>query len=408
MLYKEVKACRSCGSTKLDTVLDLGNLCISDFIKPGEQEDLAPLELMVCDDCSLVQLRHTVDRDRLYRSYYYRSGTNESMMAALRDVVDDACRRVTLEKGDAVLDIGANDGTMLRMYPPYLHRDGFEPSNLANEATKDGCFVWHDYFPPRKVVTLSARPYKVITSIACFYDVDDPNYFVDSIRRWLHKDGVWVVQFQDLHSMLACNGFDNICHEHLTYWSTYAFYNLCARHDLRVVDVSHNKVNGGSVRYVVKHGKWTPPKPTPYQAAEFAHQLKTFALNIEGLREKTLNLLWQLKTEDKRVIGVAASTKANTLLQFYDVARDLLPAIADRNPDKWGKVTVGQHIPIMSEDEMRALEPDYLLALAWHFIEPFKERYADLNAKWITPLPQLEVIGGGTCRSIPDELCVSA
>lgn len=401
-LYREITTCRSCGSTKLETVLDLGTLAISDFVLPGEREDQAPLELVVCTSCSLVQLRHTVDRDRLYRSYYYRSGTNEHMVAALRDVVEDACKRVELVKGDAVLDIGSNDSTLLRMYPRHLKRRGFEPSNIR--PTKEPCItVWGDYFPPPwwRAPGWDVS-FKIITSIACFYDLDDPNEFVKAIKGWLHPDGVWVVQFQDLHEMLSANGFDNICHEHLTYWGRGAFYNLVAKHGLRVLDVSHNSVNGGSVRYIVGHGNWAPPPVPEVRAVEFRTQLGNFSCDVERLKGQTLDLLLRLKAEGKMVLGYGASTKGNTTLQYYGIGPDLISMIADRNPDKFLRFTVGTHIPIVSEQHMRNMKPDYLFVLPWHFIDGFLERereFLERRGKFIVPLPQLRIIGGVPCQS---------
>jgi hypothetical protein len=399
MLYREITACRSCGSTRLETVLDLGNLCVSDFVQPGQDEDRAPLELVVCDDCSLVQLRHTVDRDRLYRNYYYHSGTNESMVAALKDVVDDACRRVEFSPyhRDSVLDIGANDGTLLNQYDEGLciERCGFEPSNIEPKSQGERGIFWRrEFFPASgwKPAETGDKP-KIITSIAMFYDVDDPNRFVSAIRDWLHPDGVWVVQFQDLHAMLACNGFDNICHEHLTYWGQYAFYDLVARHGLKVIDVSHNQTNGGSVRYIVKHGQWDPPRPEPKHATQFAYQLRRFAREAERLKQTTLLMLTEWKAQGKTVYGYGASTKGNTLLQYYGIGPELLPAIADRNPDKWGRLTVGTHIPIISEEEMRQRQPDYLFCLPWHFIDHFTKRE---DATFIVPLPSLHLARGDT------------
>jgi NDP-4-keto-2,6-dideoxyhexose 3-C-methyltransferase len=396
MDVKEIAMCRACGSTRLETVLDLGNLCVSDFVGPCQvdDEDRAPLELMVCDDCSLVQLRHTVDRDRLYRDYWYHSGTNESMVAALRDVAEDAVARLPFPATNdtAVLDIGANDGTLLRMFPGHWQRHGFEPSDLVYDARKDGAMVAHGYFPPDHP-PFERDGYNIITSIAMFYDVDDVNGFVEAIKNWLHPDGVWVCQFQDLHAMLACNGFDNICHEHLTYWGRYAFYDLVARHGLQVVGVSHNKTNGGSVRYIVKHGNWNPPKPEPKHATQFRYQLHRFSREVERLKETTLLMLTEWKAQGKTVYGYGASTKGNTLLQYYGIGPELLPAIADRNPDKWGRLTVGTHIPIISEEEMRQRKPDYLFCLPWHFIDSFTKRE---DATFIVPLPSLHLARGDT------------
>ena len=408
MEVRTITACRSCGSTRLDTVLNLGVLAISDFVLPGDPEDRAPLELVVCLDCSLVQLRHTVDRDRLYRNYYYRSGTNESMVAALRDVVDDACRRVPLRSGDVVVDIGCNDGTMLEMFPQGLHRVGFEPSNLAKVAAKRFAWgiVFSDYFPPKidNYAHYLPEQAKIITSIACFYDVDDPNAFVAAIKEWLHPDGVWIVQFQDLHKMLSVNGFDNICHEHLTYWGMAAFTALLARHGLQVEACSDNATNGGSVRYVVKHGTRRPPPVDPIHAVEFRYQLADFAHDVDCLRWQTRELLYRLRAEGKSVMGYGASTKGNSTLQYYGIGPDLVSAIADRNPDKWGRVTAGSRIPIISEEEMRERKPDYLLVLPWHFIDGFVEREAEFLAgggQFIVPLPELKVIGRAQTPSTP-------
>jgi NDP-4-keto-2,6-dideoxyhexose 3-C-methyltransferase len=390
-LYRTITACRACGGTDLTTVLDLGNLCVSDFPTQAGEPERAPLELVVCLDCSLVQLRHTVDRDRLYKGqYWYRSSVNPSMVAALRDVVDDACSRVKLLPGDKVLDIGANDGTLLRFYPQHVYREGFEPSNLGKEAEEGNDAIFPDYFPP---VWTPPRLYSIITSIACFYDLDDPGAFVQGIKRFLHPDGIWVCQFQDLERMLACNGVDNICHEHLTYWSVGAFERLLARYGLEVRDVSHNTVNGGSVRYVVGHGQAAelPASKTLGSVAS----LWAFARQSEQLRAETVSLLRRLREQGKAVYGMGASTKANTLLQYYGIGPELITAFGERSPEKWGRQTV-TGIPILSEREVLEARPDYLWIGPWHFLDNFRERYAaEFDGQWITPLPELAVVPGG-------------
>ena len=403
-LYREISNCRACGSARLETVLDLGNLAVSDFpALASEQEDRAPLTLVVCLDCSLVQLRHTVERDRLYRDYWYRSGTNESMVASLRDVVDDAVRRVGLRDDEAVLDIGANDGTMLRLFPAGAYRYGFEPSNLAGEAREGTDGIFRDYFPP---AWPAFRQFKVITSIAMFYDLEEPGAFVKAIKDWLHPRGVWLVQFQDLAAMLGCNGFDNICHEHLTYWGQDAFLALLAQHGLCVEDVTYNQTNGGSVRYAIRHGKQRIAAPSYGDVFAQAWALAEFGRKVETLKERTRVMLQRIRAAGQTVLGYGASTKGNTTLQYYGITADLLPAIAERNPDKWGKVTAGTHIPIISEQEMRERRPDYLFVLPWHFIDGFVQREAAFLAgggRFIVPLPELRVVGGeGICQSTAD------
>jgi hypothetical protein len=320
------------------------------------------------------------------------------MVAALKDVVQDAMSRVKLEIDDKVLDIGCNDGTMLSFYPSFVNPYGYEPAwNLWQEAKKKsrGC-IYPTYFPRQMLQGRHMDTYKVITSIAQFYNVEDVNAYVAAIAKCLRKDGIWIVQMQDLHEMLKCNGFDNICHEHVAYWETEAVSRLLDRHGLYVCDEQLNRVNGGSTRYIIKHGARPRIGPTVLPA-----DMDAFGAKFKFLKCDMVALLRQLKAEGKTVLGVAASTKANTMLQYYGIGPDLLPAIADRNKEKVGLVTVGTHIPIISEKELYERKPDFLLALAWHFFEPFRVRYSSLEeagAKWIVPLPTLQIVGGDTCQ----------
>lgn len=395
MLCREITKCRICGSDALETVLDLGTHAISDFVDVGELPDFAPLELCQCAGCGLVQLRHTVDRDRLYRRYWYKSGTNETMVAALRDVVEDASSRVELRVCDCVLDIGSNDGTLLEMYPPHVYRYGFEPSDVAPTGRRNTT-IWPEYFPPSFKAPSEWLGPKIITSIAMFYDLDDPHAFVEGIKQWLHPEGVWIVQFQDLWNMLACNGFDNVCHEHLLYLSAGPMARLLRSHGLQVEAMSNNDTNGGSLRIIAKHG---PVETSPLSRANLEadrEQLQVFARRVEQNKRDALIWLRDLKRQGMRVYGYGASTKGNTLLQYYGIGPDLVTAIADRNPDKWGKRTVGTNIPIISEDEMRAARPDFLLCLPWHFVEGFRQRERALlesGTQFIVPLPILRTLG---------------
>jgi NDP-4-keto-2,6-dideoxyhexose 3-C-methyltransferase len=392
-LVKTITACRSCGSGTLDEVLDLGTHAVSDFYATVPVDELrAPLCLVQCGVCGLVQLTHSVSRDRLYKDYWYRSGLNPAMVAALKDVVEDAMGRVTLGSGDAVLDIGANDGTLLDQYSSGdLLRIGIEPSNIG--AQMRGKHTWVNRFYPIRFFL--DQPFKIITSIAMFYDLDDPNAFVKAIAEDLHPEGVWVNQMMDLDQMLAANAFDNICHEHVGYWSIPDFYRIVDRHSLHIEAMTANTVNGGSLRTIVKHGQESKHKIQP----NYRERLTFFRHDLHHLREQCLAFLEDCRYNGKTVLGYGASTKGNTLLQYYGIDSDLLPAIAERNPDKVGKLTAGSHIPIISEVEMREREPDYLLVLPWSqpFLDGFLERERALIAqgtRLVAPLPTFRVIGG--------------
>ena len=396
--YREITACRSCAGTHLESVLDLGNLCVSDFLDPGQEPDRAPLELVRCGACSLVQLRHSVDRDRLYRTYHYRSGTNETMVAALRDVVTDATRRVRLEPGDWVLDVGCNDGTLLDQYPTWVNGVGFEPSQLAAEAVRSGagrrCVV-RDYFPPTRY-PVDPVPCKVITACAVFYDLDDPGAFLEECKRWLHPEGVLVLQFQSLDVMCVWNAIDNVCHEHLTYWNAIPLGRLLRRYGLQMVASDHSCINGGSTRLFVKPGYNPSPNWGTHDVWRSLDNTEWLGDRVERDKTAIVALLRDLKADGQRVYGMAASTKFNTLSQVYGIGPDLIEAIGDRSPAKVGKYTV-TGIPIVSEEEMRAARPDYLFVCAWGFADAFLERERALleqGTRFIVPLPRLRVVGG--------------
>lgn len=372
-------------------MLDLGLIAISDFPEPGGAEDSAPLELVHCSNCGLIQLKHTVDRDRLYKFYYYRSGINESMVQALKEIVDYAQTFVKLEPNDKVLDIGANDGTLLSFYPRYVWAHGFEPaSNLAEEAMqKAHARIFSTYFPPSFYID---NKYRIITSIAQFYNVHNPNKYLRTIKAILAPDGVWVVQFQNLEAMLACNGFDNLCHEHLLYLSRNVFRRFIGRYGLHVIEETYNSINGGSVRYVVAHG---PKKTNTVDGIDSSEAIYQFANRVKTLREDTIRLLSELKETGKVVLGMGASTKFNTLAQYYGIGPNLIAAIGERNQDKLGRVTVATHIPIVDEYDILRTYPDYIVVGPWQFFDSFRQRYSSYKGKWIRLLPELSVVDGG-------------
>ena len=406
-MHRAITACRACGAAALEPVLDLGNLAISDFLEPGQAVERAPLALVRCAGCALVQLTHTVDRDRLYRTYHYRSGVNETMVAALADVVADAMRRVTLEPGDAVLDVGCNDGTLLGHYPPSVRRIGFDPSDVATAAWLARGFDYdlvRDYFPTTRQHT--PIPCKIVTAIACFYDLDDPGRFLAELTRWLHPEGVLVLQLQDLWSMMTTYAIDNVCHEHLTYWDEGPMTRLLRVHGLEVVAQTNVPINGGSLRVIARHGEtispasWTAVAARPFWVAGDRAErrlLHDWVGWVQDKKAETVALLTRLRDEGRTVYGLAASTKFNTLSQYMGIGPDLITAIGERSPSKVGKTTV-TGIPIVDEDTMRAARPDYLFCCAWGFADALMARERALieqGTGFIVPLPTLRVVPGG-------------
>lgn len=415
-VVRERTTCRSCGSGRLRSILSLGNLAVSNFVTGTEDVLHAPLDLVLCEPvrggCGLLQLRHTVEAGFLYRNYWYRSGVNRSMQEALGDIVRSAERIVPLRGGDMVVDIGSNDGTLLRAYSvPELVRVGFEPAtNLMPYAQQRGTVTVNDFFSYESFRTLfGAAAAKVVTSIAMFYDLEDPNAFVADVARCLHPQGLWVIQMAYLPSMLEQNAFDNICHEHLEYYGLGSLRALLERHYLRVLDVSLNDVNGGSFRIFVTHRD--ADVGAPQGAAARIRDLEELEarLNLadrgvyEGFAQRIGSIRGNLSAfiraevtgRHKTVDVYGASTKGNTLLQYFGLDHALIRSAAERNPDKWGKRTVGTAIPIVSEEEARKSPPDYFLVLPWHFLMEFVQReraYLQAGGKFIVPLPQFRVV----------------
>jgi hypothetical protein len=412
------QTCRLCGSGALTPVVSLGDQYIGGaFIKPENASTVQrqiPLDLVRCDPaldqnaCGLVQMRHSVPPRVLYASYWYRSGMNQTMRDNLGGIARKAEQMVGLQSGDLVLDIGCNDGTLLKSYhTDGIKRLGIDPSNVALQAQAAGLQVVNDFFSATALRSVypSQKP-KVITSIAMFYDLENPNAFVGDIKDSLHANGIWILELSYLPSMLEMNSFDTICHEHLEYYSLAPMERLLAEHGLEIVDVALNDINGGSFRIIAGHaGKVKADEAArervqQLRLREFELALDTdapyavFRKNIEAIQKDIRAFLVEAKSQKKLVHGYGASTKGNTTLQYCNLTPDLLPAIADRNKDKWGTKTIGTNIPIISEEESRKLKPDFYFVLPWHFIEEFKKRENEFLArggKFVVPMPQMHI-----------------
>lgn len=408
------RTCRVCGSAALTPVIDLGSQHIQGvFAKPGEPlppQRTVPLTLVRCDPqqdehaCGLLQTSLTVPPEILYFRYWYRSGINTTMREHLAGIAAEV--RAVFPQDDAgVLDIGCNDGTLLRALPPEWRRVGIDPSDALLEVPEDITTV-RDTFPSAAL----HGTFDAVIAIAMFYDLEDPVAFASAVHEHLAPQGLFVFEQAYMPAMLQNNSFDTICHEHLEYYSLAVIETVLREAALKVVRVQQNDSNGGSLRVWAAPEKATKWDRDEWRASvgelrrrEFDLGLDTdqpylgFQRRIEFQRDRLAQIVQNGRAAGKRIHVYGASTKGNTILQFAGLDARHIEYAADRNPDKWGARTVGSDIPIVSEEDSRAMRPDFYLVLPWHFRKEFLVREAETMRRGtalIFPLPELEVVRG--------------
>jgi len=410
--------CRVCGSDSLTPVISLGEQYLQgSFVKPGKEMPPSrkiSTSLVRCDPmrdeqaCGLLQMEYTIPPEVLYSAYWYRSGTNDTMQRQLRGIVGEALGMTGGKETATVLDIGCNDGTLLKFYPAGFTRFGIDPSDVAQEI-KGPASIVQDTFPSEELISqLNGRTFDIITSIAMFYDLEDPVAFTQGIKQILSPEGVWVFEMSYMPAMLQMTSYDTICHEHIEYYSLAVIEYILKQAGMKVANVSRNNSNGGSLRCHATHSSNFTYKLDEFQQSiktlrqeEFDLELDTdkpyrhFQERVNVHKEELNSLLKKLKKDGKKIHIYGASTKGNTILQWCGIDHRIIDCAAERNPDKYGAMTLGTDIPIVSEEESRAMNPDYYLVLPWHFKEEFLERERETLERGIGlifPLPTIEII----------------
>jgi NDP-4-keto-2,6-dideoxyhexose 3-C-methyltransferase len=410
MLFHQITRCRMCGGSHLEPVLNLGMQALTGwFPDPDEEVPEAPLDLVRCAGegaCGLVQLRHTFSLPAMYGDRYgYRSGLNQSMVRHLFAKVERIRSLRPVKSGDVILDIGSNDGTTLSAWTEAgVTRIGIDPtSNRFREFYPAGCTIVPDFFSRDRFREVAGeRKASVITSFAMFYDLEEPLVFMQHIADCLAADGVWVFEQSYLPAMLETNSYDTICHEHLEFYALAQIQWGLERAGLKIIDVEFNDINGGSFS-VTAALKESPLEPhhSLIQGIlddEIALGLMTdvpysaFVERINAGRTQLLAYLQSAKANGKKVLGLGASTKGNVLLQYCGITPDLVEAIGEVNPDKFGKMTPGSRIPIIPQEDALRAGAEALLVLPWHFRAFFTAAPALKGQQLLFPLPNLELI----------------
>jgi NDP-4-keto-2,6-dideoxyhexose 3-C-methyltransferase len=409
---KKIECCRICCNEHLVEVCDLGEQALTGIFPKSESQSVTvgPLRLTKCVGdpdhvCGLLQLAHSYELTELYGSNYgYRSGLNPSMVRHLQQKVSRILSIAPLRAGDLVIDIGSNDGTTLSAYPPGQYTlVGIDPTGQK----------FRQYYPPHVELQpdffsagLVQKRYpghraRVITSFSMFYDLEEPLTFMREVLEVLADDGIWVFEQSYMPTMLATNSYDTVCHEHLEYYGLRQVKWMADRADAKIVDVEFNDVNGGSFSVTLaKRGSSyeefnkLPDLLTNERelGLDGLRPYSAFAADTIRLRSEFQNFLEQARRDGKRVAALGASTKGNVVLQYCDVTAQQIECVGEVNPDKFGSYTPGTLLPIVSEDELLASRPDYLVVLPWHFRKFFETSPKFAGMCLVFPLPKLTFV----------------
>ncbi|MDA9768696.1 class I SAM-dependent methyltransferase [Flavobacteriaceae bacterium] len=407
---KKINKCRISGESDLVDILSLGEQYLTGVFPSSKEEKVTkgPLDLVWAKESGLLQLKHSYDLGEMYGDNYgYRSGLNSSMVEHLTNKITSLENLVQLNPNDIVIDVGSNDATSLKAYSKPCIKVGIDPTGMKfKEYYSDDITLIPDFFTKELFINkFHGKKAKIVTSIAMFYDLEDPKKFAKDIYEILDDNGIWHFEQSYMPSMLKTNAYDTICHEHLEFYSLKVVKELLESVNLKIIDVQTNSINGGSfavtasradANYNVndvlidwmlfQEGQMKLDTISPYLA---------FKERIFEHRDSLRKLILSLVKSGKKVYGYGASTKGNVLLQFCEFTSLEIPFIAEVNEEKFGKYTPGTHIKIISEEEAKMNKPDYFLVLPWHFknnILSREKEYLKTGVKFIFPLPEIEII----------------
>ena len=405
----KIKNWRICANKKLSNLFSLGKLNFTGKFTKNLKTSIpkAEVTLVMCSKCKLVQLNQNFNPNYLYgKDYGYRTGINSTMTNHVKSIVTTLSNKLKFKKGDAVLDIASNDGTLLNFYNRNIYTVGIDPLlNKFKSQYKSISAKVPDFFSHKSLINKKInKSFKAITALSMFYDLPNPNQFLLDIKKILTTDGIFILEQVDLLSIVKEQLFDTICHEHLEYYSSKIIIEIAKNNHLRVFDLKKNDINGGSITYYICHesAKFKTNLKQINNIVKEENRLKLEKIdtykklekNIIKQKIKLISLIKKIIKNGKIIHGYGASTKGNVLLQYFKITNKFIKYIADRNPKKSGFYTPGTKIKIITEEKSRKIKPDYYLVLPWHFKKEILQREKRImksGTKLIFPLPKLEI-----------------
>src|SRR3989454_1403612 len=404
--------CRACGSAKLRLGLDLGMLPLANSFLSSERardpspEPRYPLRIFYCPDCKLIQLLDIVDRKEMFDDYAFLTATANTSLVHFDEYAEELARRLALNSADLVVDIGSNDGTLLKAFKRRgASVLGIEPArNVANLAIESGVPTLNEYFGRATVEKIGKGKAKIIAANNVVSHVGDLNGFVESVDMLLEPEGFFAFEVPWVVDVLRHCNFDIVYHEHLSYFGFKPISQVFKRYGLELVGIEHfPAIHGGTIRGLAAHVSAFPKQldmldrtfGAEEKGADF-HALEQFANHAKEFRGELVALLRTLKKDGKKIVGYGAPAKATILLNYCSIDRSILDFVVDTTPFKQGKFIPGVRIPIMHPDEFRKTKPDYALLLAWNFKDEILEKEREFlksGGKFIVPFPEPEVVG---------------
>ena len=405
----QIKYCRNCFSKKIYKVFSLGNIYFTGkFLKRKKNPRKGPINVVMCKNCELVQLGNNFDIKYLYGpDYGYQTGINATMTEHVKKVARVLSKKTKIKRNEMALDIASNDGTLLNFYSKNITTFGMDPLVKKFESNyKKINYKISDFFSAIKIKKITRKKFKIITALSVFYDLLNPNKFLNDVNEILDDSGIFLLEFADLASIIKFNMFDTFCHEHLEYYSLKVISKMCKKNDLRIFDIKTNSINGGSIQlFICKKTANYKNNNTPINRAfSFERKLKLhkketyikFFKKIKKIKKQTFNFIQKAKNKNKTIHCYGASTKGNVLLQYFKLNNKMISHVAERNPKKYNLYTPGSRIQIISESQSRKMLPDYYLVLPWHFKKEILIREKETiknGSKFIFPLPKFTVEG---------------
>ncbi|TLU74413.1 class I SAM-dependent methyltransferase [Lichenicoccus roseus] len=409
-MITRLEGCLSCGCADLQDIMSFGETALADRLMTAAQlsepEPRAPLDLVFCPHCALVQIRHTVDPEVLFcNDYPYFSSVSPMLMKHFRASAEEIIASRQLGPDSLVVEAASNDGYMLK---PFMEAGiqvlGIDPADgPAAAATKAGVRTLNTFFSLALAEKLAGEGVAADVFLAnnVLAHVPNLNEFVTGIRTLLKPDGIAVIECPYLLDLIEHNEFDTIYHQHLCYYSATALDALFRRNGLYLNDVRHLAIHGGSLRLFVGRSEAVGPAVVEMLAAERAAGVDSFAFyasfaeKVRELRERLVGILADIKASGKRIVGYGAAAKANTLMAYCGIGPDQLDYLVDLNPNKHGRFYSGNHLPIHPPTRLADDPPDYLLILAWNFAAEIMQQqraFHDAGGRFIVPVPSPVVL----------------